>query len=69
VHQSIVTFSYWAIEDDYFNYLGSEQPSQLLPFLKLRSSSAFDLEKVDGRLEAVYEIMSLTYFWDEEIMA
>lgn len=38
----------------------------MYPFVRLSSSSAFDLERVDQRLEAVYAIMALVYFLDEE---
>jgi hypothetical protein len=62
----MMTFIHWAIEDDYINYLRSNKPARRLPFLKLCSSSTFDLEKVAERLEAVYGIMSLTCFLDEE---
>jgi hypothetical protein len=65
-HQTVLTFMHWVIKDEYINYFRSEKPPNVLPFLNLRSSSTFDLEKVPERLEAVYGLMSLRTFLDSE---
>ena len=57
---------HWSVEDDYIDYLLSSEPAQDLPFLKLRSSAAFDLENVEERLEAVLGIVALVSFFDDE---
>lgn len=66
VHESFVTFIHWTIEDEYIDYLRSNEPPQTLPFLELYPSKAYNLGKVDDRLEAVYGIMALAAFLDEE---
>jgi hypothetical protein len=66
VHQSTLTFMHWAIEDDYINYLQSDKPARALPFLELCISAAFNLEKIDERLEAVLGVMALVSFFNDE---
>jgi hypothetical protein len=57
---------YWAIEDDYIHYLQSDKPARALPFLELRISAAFNLEKINERLEAVLGVMALVSFSNDE---
>ena len=66
MHQSCLTFLHWVVTDDYLDYLASDKPGSRLPFLRVYSSSVFDLEKIDERKEAAYGILALAYFLNDE---
>jgi hypothetical protein len=65
VHQTILTFLHTTIEKDYPDYLRSDKPADILPFLALITSAQFDIEKISERVEAAIGIMSLVSFLDE----
>jgi hypothetical protein len=65
VHQTILTFLHTTIEKDYLDYLRSDKPADVLPFLALTTSAQFDIEKIPERVEAAMGIMSLVSFLDE----
>jgi hypothetical protein len=65
VHQTTLTFLHTTIEKDYIDYLRSDKPVDILPFLTLTTSAQFDIENISERVEAAIGIMSLVSFLDE----
>jgi hypothetical protein len=45
VHQTILMFLYATIEVNYWEYLRSKKPPDILPFMNLTSSAQFHIEK------------------------